>query len=360
LKEVLSGFDAEGIARSLAALSLPGKNGGASGASPLPPFRSRQIFNWIWRGAASFSDMTDLPADLREGLAEEFSLYGTAVEERLDAADGASKLRIRLEDRLAVEAVLLTDGAGRKTACISTQAGCPIGCAFCKTGSLGFARNLRSYEISEQFLHLSRCAGGVPIANIVVMGMGEPLLNLEETRKALELIIAAKDFSPRRITLSTSGIPAGIRELADKGPPVELAFSLTTADEDLRRRLMPGTANIPLEEVKAALAYYQQKSGRRVTLECVLLGGLTAGAEQAEKTAAFARGLYAAVNVIPWNPVEGLLFEGLAEPAEAEISGYCRVLENAGLTVTRRYRKGGEIAGACGQLGVTNCRADGS
>jgi 23S rRNA (adenine2503-C2)-methyltransferase len=189
------------------------------------------------------------------------------------------------------------------------------------------------------------------------MGMGEPLLNLEALRTALEILCDSSglNLSRRKITISTSGIIPGILDMAENGPQAELAFSLTSAREALRDRLMPGVQGNPLAETKEALRMYQKKQGRRITLELVLLGGINTGEEEAQALAAFAAGLSAVVNLIPWNPVEGLKFEGknLREPAEKEIETFKALLEQRGLTVTRRYRRGRSISGACGQLGVT-------
>ncbi|GHV37664.1 putative dual-specificity RNA methyltransferase RlmN [Spirochaetia bacterium] len=333
--------------------------------APLPPFRSKQIFKWIARGAVSFEEMTDLDKALREDLGSRFLLRSTRVSSQLEDGDGTVKLQIDLFDGARIEAVLLSDADERKTACISTQAGCPAGCVFCKTGSLGFSRSLDSAEIVEQFLHLRALAarnspgaasGETGIANIVIMGMGEPLLNLGELRRALSFFFDAEGLgiSRRRITLSTSGVIPGIRDLADNGPHIRLACSLTSARGDLRKRLMPLAASNPLPQLKAALGYYQQKSGQRITLEAVLLGGLNTGREDAAAMAGFAKGLDAVINLIPWNPVEGLQFEGapLREPSRAELEGFAALLEKSGLKVTRRYRKGRGVAGACGQLGV--------
>ncbi|WP_010258324.1 23S rRNA (adenine(2503)-C(2))-methyltransferase RlmN [Treponema primitia] len=339
---VLSGLSPEQLAELLEA-TLPGQ----------PSFRTAQIFKWIARGALSFNDMTDLSRELREELSARHSLYGSSIADRLEDPDGTVKLKIRLADGAMVEAVLLADGEGRQTACISTQAGCPVGCVFCKTGSLGFLRNLESYEIVEQFLHIRSISP--TIANIVIMGMGEPLLNLEELRKALD-IITHKDgigLSKRRITLSTSGIVEGIRHLADAGPDIRLAVSLTTADPTLREQLMPIGRSNPLPELKEALQYYQKKRNRRITLETVLLGGINTRNEDIDALVNFARGLDAAVNLIPWNPVEGMTFRdhALRQPSGAEITQFTRELTRRGITVTRRFRKGSSIAGACGQLG---------
>jgi 23S rRNA (adenine2503-C2)-methyltransferase len=190
--------------------------------------------------------MNNLPLQLREELSTRFALRPDTAEEILRGTDGTVKLVLEFPDHVRIESVLLTDGPGRKTACISTQAGCPMGCVFCKTGRMGFLRNLDSSEIVEQFLRLKDLAKGTnaadtpadshPVSNIVVMGMGEPLLNLTELRRAVEVITCDRGlhFSKRRITVSTCGIAEGIEDLADNGPGVRLALSLTTADEPLR------------------------------------------------------------------------------------------------------------------------------
>jgi 23S rRNA (adenine2503-C2)-methyltransferase len=323
-----------------------------------PAFRATQIFKWIARGASSFDDMTDLPRELREDLAARSALYGSALVRRLEDPDGTAKLQLRLADGALIEAALLRDDRGRHTACLSTQAGCPVRCVFCKTGSLGFFRNLEAHEIVEQFLHLRR--GNPSIANVVIMGMGEPLLNLTELRKAMEIITHREGLglSKRRITLSTSGVVAGIRDLTDSGPDLRLAVSLTTADQALREELMPIARANPLPALKEALLRHQEKLGRRITLEAVLLGGVNTRDEDIAGIAAFARGLDAVVNLIPWNPVEGLSFRGrpLREPAAAEVGRFSRELARLGLTVTRRYRKGRSVSAACGQLGAVPAR----
>jgi 23S rRNA (adenine2503-C2)-methyltransferase len=320
----------------------------------LPPYRTKQIFKWILAGAASFEEMTNLPLPLRKELEGNFDILSGSVESELGDPDGTVKLRLCLGDGAAVEAVILSDGDGRKTACLSTQAGCPMACVFCKTGQLGFKRNLEAREISSQFLHLLRKDPG--LSHVVIMGMGEPLLNLEELREALGFITLEEglNISKRRITLSTCGIAPGILDLAEKGPDIRLALSLTSARQELRERLMPVSKSHPLPAVKESLRYYQKKRERRITLEAVLLGGINTAREDAEALAAFAAGLETVVNLIPWNPVEGLLFEGkpLSAPTAAEISGFASALEKRGLKVTRRMGKGLGISGACGQLGA--------
>ena len=320
---------------------------------PLPTFRAKQIFKWIARGATNFDSMTDLSQELRKDLNDRFAVQETHISETLTDSDGTIKLQIALQDGAKIEAVVLVDGEGRKTACISTQVGCPMGCAFCKTGSLGFLRNLSAAEITEQLFHCRAVAG--EIANIVIMGMGEPLLNLEHLRTAMNIWSdpAGLGMSRRRITISTSGIISGIRDLADHGPEVRLAISLTTADPQLRELLMPVTKANPLSELTEALRYFQSKHNKRITLEAVMLGGLTTRKEDALAIAAFAKGLDVIINLIPWNPVNGMGLRGKAflEPSDREIDHMVKLLEERGLRVTRRFRKGRGVSGACGQLG---------
>ena len=330
---------------------------------PVPRYRAAQIFARLAAGATSFDEMTNLPLTMRADFTGRFLARPPVSVTEHRGGDGTVKLAVKFDDGAVIEAVLLTDGsAGRRyTACLSTQAGCPAGCVFCRTGGTGFLRNLSAAEIVEQILLLEAAAAGndTPgrerrISNIVVMGMGEPLLNLAALRKALEIICDNRglNFSKRRITVSTCGITGGITDLADNGPAVRLALSLTTADEDLRRRLMPVTAAHPLGKVKDALRYFQAKGGARITLEAVLLGGINTGETDARKMAEFAAGLDAAVNLIPWNPAKGLEFEGrpLREPSLPEVEAFERSLRSLGLNVTRRFRRGRGVMGACGQL----------
>jgi len=322
--------------------------------SNLPAFRQRQIHKWISSLAGSFDEMTNLPISLRRELKENFSLESGYVSSGQQDADGTVKLGITLNDGLVIEGVILSDMEGRKTACISTQAGCPLGCIFCKTGKLGFRRNLTSLEISDQFLKLKR--KDRDISHVVVMGMGEPLLNLDELRKSLDYLMESGgiNISKRRITISTSGIEKGILELAEKGPYVRLALSLTTARSELREKLMPSSRENPLPLVKKALLKYQEKTQRRITLEMVLMGGINTFPADAEAAADFAGGLDSLINLIPWNPVAGSEYEGrpLKAPSPKEIREFTSVLENLGLKVTQRYGKGLGISGACGQLGI--------
>ena len=326
--------------------------------SPLPKFRADQVFKWIQKGATSFEEMTNIPAALKKELNGRFCVYSTCVEGFHEDGE-TKKIVVSLKDGAKIEAVLLSDEKNRLTACLSVQAGCPAGCVFCKTGTLGFKRNLESNEIIEQFLRLQNISSakksGHIIDNIVIMGMGEPLLNPDNLRKAIAFLTDSKglNFSRRRITVSTCGICSQLFDLAQNGPYVRLALSLVTADEVLRSCLMPVTGENPLHRLKEALMLFQKKSGDRVTLEIPLLGGINTREEDAKSVADFAQGLKTVINIIPWNPVSSLEFNGtpLREPEKKEIADYIGMLESYKLKVTLRMHKGQKIMGACGQLG---------
>lgn len=342
--------------------------------SALPSFRLRQIRGWVSRGVRDFSEMKNLPRALRETLSDKFDIFSSSVTAVLEDSDGTKKFQITLDDGNKIEAVILRDSEGRKTACLSTQAGCMRSCLFCQTGKLGFKRNLMAHEIIEQFLQLRAREPGFPsaqistdasdknlnhtprtLSHIVIMGMGEPLLNLPELRKALDYFMSAEGMgiSKRRITLSTAGIAAGIRDLADNGPDIRLAFSLFSANQEIRDKFIPLSLSNPLPLIKENLLYYQQKQKQRITLELVLLRGINTSEEDARRIADFGRGLDCVVNLIPWNPVDNILFEGktLASPSAKELALFNASLEKHKLNVTRRISKGRSVSGACGQLG---------
>jgi 23S rRNA (adenine2503-C2)-methyltransferase len=333
--------------------------------SPLERFRILQIYRWIIQGSSGFEQMTDIPLLLRNELKMRFNIFSGSVVSCHDDSY-AKKIAIGLYDGKKIESVLLNDGKNRLTACLSTQVGCPIGCVFCKTGSLGFYRNLESFEIAEQFLFLRAAAEKKEnsfkkdehiIDNIVVMGMGEPFLNLTELRKTITVFNDpdGMNFSKRRITVSTCGIVDGLFDIANNGPYFRLALSLATADEQLRNLLIPASKSNPLEKIKEALILFQRNGGGRVTLEIPLLGGINTSEKDALSIKKFTLGLDSIINIIPWNPVNDLKLEGkpLLEPEKNETLNFKRKLENYGLKVTMRLHKGRSVMGACGQLGAT-------
>lgn len=312
------------------------------------PFRAKQIFSWIAAGEITFDQMTNISATMRKHWEQKETLYSTKITKTCNDPDGTIKLQITCADGAAIETVLLIDHAGRKTACVSCQVGCPMNCAFCQTGHLGYTRNLLAGEIVEQFLHLERQAG--KLDSIVFMGMGEPMLNLDAIRKTITILThpEGRGLSKRRITISTCGLSDGIRSLADDGPDIRLAVSLTTANEQLRNELMPVTRTHPLNQLKEAISYFSKKTGKRVTLEAALMGGINTTEKNAEELAKFSQGLSVHINLIPWNAVPELRF---TTPSSAETAAFVRMLESRGLNVTLRTRRGRSIGGACGQLG---------
>lgn len=317
-----------------------------------PAYRARQAYAWFSRGIADFASMTNLPRPVRDTLSARFhgKVRSSSVAREMEDPDGSLKLQIRLRDGSAVECVLLEDIEGRKTACLSSQVGCPMGCAFCKTGSLGFLRNLGADEIMEQFHFLRERRGA--ISNVVFMGMGEPMLNLPAVRKAIALLSDPEGIgiSLRKITISTSGVVPGILDLAEKGPYVRLAVSLTTADPALRSELMPVNRKWPLDTLKQALLSYQQRTNDRITLEAVIIGNVNASDADALALASWIAPLKVQVNLIAWNPVEGMEYQ---TPSPAQMRHFRELLESRGIVVVQRMSRGRGVMGACGQLGDT-------
>jgi 23S rRNA (adenine2503-C2)-methyltransferase len=313
-------------------------------------YRAEQIRQWLFASRAeSFDDMTNLPKDLRGKLAAVFQLWTAAVERHHQAADGTEKLLLRLHDGHTIECVLLRDG-NRRTICISSQVGCAMGCIFCASGLDGVIRNLTAGEIVEQMLRLARLLPKEErLSHIVVMGMGEPLANLDRLLPALAEATSATGLgiSHRRITISTVGLPPAIDRLAELDARFQLAVSLHAPDDELRNQLVPVNKNTGLEAIVAAADQYFETSGRRLTFEYVLLGGLNDGPQHAQKLAALLRGRLALVNVIPYNPVPGLPYH---TPSKNSVRRFVQILEDAGLNVQIRERKGDEINAACGQL----------
>jgi 23S rRNA (adenine2503-C2)-methyltransferase len=315
-----------------------------------PRMRARQIRRWLLAGRAeSFDQMTDLPQNLRQALAAEFVPFGTRIARHLEAKDGTHKLLLRLHDGQLIECVLLQE-AGRHTTCISTQVGCGMGCVFCASGLNGVARNLTTGEILEQLLRLRNLLpAGERLTHIVVMGMGEPLANLDGLLPTLD-VATAKDglgISARHITISTVGLPAKIRRLADLGKPYHLAVSLHAPNDSLRTRIVPTNDKTGLPAILEAAHYFFAQTGRQVTYEYVLLRDLNDSAEHARELARLLHGRRAHVNLIPFNDVEGLPYR---RPTEDALAAFVEELRRADISVKVRKRKGSEIDAACGQL----------
>ncbi len=315
-----------------------------------PAWRARSVHRWLFaRRAESFADMTDLPQDLRPLLAAEFRIWTTTIVTHRRADDGTEKLLLELHDGQRIECVLLRDGP-RRTVCISSQVGCAMGCVFCASGLDGVIRNLSTGEILEQVLRLARLLPPAErISHIVVMGMGEPLANLDRLLPALAEAQHPEGLgiSQRRITISTVGLPPAIDRLAAEKPGYHLAVSLHAADDPLRTRLVPVNKAIGIDAVLAAADRYWEASGRRLTFEYVLLGGVNDAAEDAEKLVRLLAGRAVLLNVIPYNPVAGLPWR---EPTATAQDRFLDVLRAAGVNVQIRRRKGARIDAACGQL----------
>ena len=338
------------------------------GAWGEPAYRARQVARWALReGVTSFDAMTDLPAALRARLAEAYTLAPPAELARTAADDGlTTKVLLDLGGSEpgapgfdAVEAVRMdydperpehaSGTRGRSTVCVSTQAGCAMGCVFCATGQQGFTRNLTPSEILAQVLHFTRGDAGLRVSNVVFMGMGEPLANYGPTLRAVRWLIDPHglDMRARGVTISTVGLEAPIRRLAAEGLQVGLTVSLHAPDDDLRRRLIPTAGGVTIDGLLDASREYVERTGRRVTFAYALLEGVNDEPEQARRLAERVRGMRAHVNLIPYNPTAG---EGLRRPSTARVRAFQRELQAAGVNATVRIERGVEIAAACGQL----------
>lgn len=315
-----------------------------------PKFRARQIVKWLFDSrVTSFAEMSDLPRALRDKLAQEFSLWTSTVLTHQRSADGTEKLLLRMADRGDIECVLLRDGT-RRTICVSSQVGCAMGCVFCASGLNGVERSLTHGEIIEQMLRLSRLLPtDERLSHIVMMGMGDPLANLPGVLGALAWASSPQGLgiSARRITISTVGIPAAIRKLADMDCRYHLAISLHAPNDELRSKLVPVNAKIGMAAIFDAAEYFFEKTGRRLTFEYVLLAGINDQPAQAEELAELLAGRGALLNVIPYNPVAGLPYR---TPSRQATARFREILESRGIVIKIRQRKGDDINAACGQL----------
>lgn len=316
-------------------------------------YRKAQIAHWLYaRGALDFSEMTDLPKALREALAQEWRISEFALVEAYPSQDGSVKYLFTLLDGKKTEAVYMPY-ENRKTVCLSSMVGCPAGCTFCATGALGFGRNLTAGEILSQLLAIAHHQGISPreIRNVVLMGMGEPLLNLPNVLKAIRLLLHPQGLamSPRRITLSTVGIPKGIYRLAEEDLGVRLALSLHAPDDETRRRIIPTAHRYSVAEILEAVRHYYAKTKRRITFEYTLLKGLNDHPWQARLLAKLLRGISAHVNLIPFNPWEGAPVEGTPKPG---ILAFAEELRRQGIPTSIRFSRGQDVGAACGQLAL--------
>jgi len=315
-------------------------------------FRAKQIWEWLWKkNVPDFASMSNLSAKLRTELSQFFSFYKLQIANEQVSKDKSSKLAMKLCDEQQIEMVLIP-AKQRATVCISSQVGCPLSCSFCATATMGFVRNLHAYEIYQQvFLahQLAQERYNVRLSNIVIMGMGEPLLNFDAVSQAVQLITSPQglEMSPSRITLSTVGIPSGIKRLADSNLNIQLAISLHSADPQKRRELMPIAKTHPLRELSHAVQYYHRTTNQRITLEYLLLDGVNDSIKDAEKLALFCRAFPVKINIIEYNPNP---FASYAQSTEERLTDFVACLESKNMLVQVRRSRGKDIDAACGQL----------
>lgn len=336
-----------------------------------PVYRVDQLLTWLYpRRVDSWDAMTNLPKALREQLRSSFALHLPSLVTKQGSRDTTQKFLWRLQDGAFIESVLIPaspalygEQSDRHTLCISTQVGCAYGCKFCASGLEGWKRNLRPEEILGQVLAIERwhqeqkpedrratsASDDRLVSNIVVMGMGEPLANYDALMRALGILNASwgAGIGARKITISTSGLAPQIRKLAEEPLQFRLAISLHGATDEVRQQIMPVNRKYPLKELTAAGEYYQQKKGRMITLEYILIAGINDQLSQVKPLAALAKKLHAKVNLIPYNKVDGLEWERPTEPVQESFLAH---LEQERITATLRREKGHDIDAACGQL----------
>jgi 23S rRNA (adenine2503-C2)-methyltransferase len=327
----------------------PADLGRALGEVVTPAFRVRQVEEWLHaHGAGSFETMTNLPKDARAALAERFSVAQPEVLTRTEpGADGSQKYLFELADGNRIESVYMPMG-DRASICLSSQAGCAVGCTFCVTGFFGAGRNLTPAEMLGQFFIIQR-EKQIPMEqmNVVFMGMGEPLLNFENLVITLDVLY--RSIAPRRVTVSTSGIIPGIEELAKLERRPNLAISINAPDRKRREEIMPITAKYPLDDLMKSLRGFPLEKGRDITIEYVLLAGYNDSSRDAVALARLVRGIHAKVNAIPFNE-DANLPAWMKRPSDREIDRFVDALVRNGVRVTVRRSKGRDIAAACGQL----------
>lgn len=315
-----------------------------------PKFRASQIYDWLWkRFVRDFDSMRNIPKSLRDKLQEHFTIPAVAISTAQHSSDGTIKLGFELHDGHFVEGVLIPSGK-RMTACISSQVGCSLSCTFCATGYLPRKRNLEFDEIFDQVALIRELAEETydrPLSNIVLMGMGEPLLNYKNVLKAMEKVSdpEAMGMSPQRITLSTAGISKMIKKLGDDGVRFNLALSLHASSNEKRSKIMPINESNTLEDLVEALNYFYDKTGSRITLEYCVIDGVNDSKEDAAELTAFARQIKCKINLIEYNPIDMAEFK-----SSKAIDRFAQILEKNRLIVNVRRSRGKDIDAACGQL----------
>ncbi len=311
-------------------------------------FRAKQIFEWIYQHqVASIEEMTNLSKPLREKLTGAFHLFESQIVTESVATDGTRKLLLSWSDGQTTECVLIP-GENRRTACISTQVGCPVGCVFCASGLDGVKRNLHAGQIVEQVMRLKRlCEPEHRLSNVVFMGLGEPLANYDNTTAALRLINGSIGIGARKITISTVGLPKQMRRLADEQLQFTLALSLHAPTDELRQKLIPWAEGVTIEELVGAAQHYFERTGREVTLEYVLLADINDSPQHAKDVAKICKKMRANVNLILYNPVPDLPYR---RPTDATARQFLATLKDNGVNAHLRPSRGLDIDSACGQL----------
>ncbi len=326
------------------------------GKEGIPPYRAEQLAGWLYgKGVDDIGAMTDLSRELREALARDWEAVALEVESLHHSVDGTAKAILKARDGARVESVVIPE-EDRTTLCVSTQVGCPLACSFCATGKLGLTRNLSTAEIVDQVCRMSAVLGeGRRITNIVFMGMGEPLLNLDNVIEAIRLLIHPKAFAiaPRRVTVSTVGVVPRIEPLL-RSVPINLAVSLHATTDEVRNELVPLNRKFPLEVLLGTLRDLDCITRRRpVFFEYTLIAGINDSPEDARRLAPLLRGIPSKINLIPMNPHED---SPHGSPSEAVIDRFLREVAATGLRVTLRRSRGSDIQAACGQLALRSGR----
>ncbi len=325
-----------------------------------PKFRAKQVFEWLYdKRVFDFDKMLNLPKSLRSKLKENAEIFSLASRGKMISdSTGTQKFLLVTEDNRAIEAVIIPENK-RVTLCISTQVGCPLDCKFCATGLMGFKRNLTASEIVDQYLLLQK-EYDKQITNIVFMGMGEPLLNYENTLKAIEIFVSeeTRGLSKNRITVSTAGIPPKIIALAESGLRVKIALSLHSTFDEIRSQLMPVNKKYPLKEVYSSLEYYAKKTKTRITFEYTMFEGLNDREEDIKRLVKLTRKIPSKINLIPFNSISHMnpdKFSASLKPTPRKrILEFAEKLREAKVSVFLRNTQGDDIAAACGQLAVKN------
>lgn len=321
-----------------------------------PAFRARQVIRWLYvRRVSGFEEMTDLSKDLRRRLEEVAVIPSLHLKDPKESAQDTTKYLFTLPDGNQVESVRMRYlehlGPGRVAVCISSQVGCAMACDFCASGKLGLLRNLKTWEIADQVTQIQRRLDSVGerVANVVFMGIGEPLHNFRNVMRALRLINHGDGLGVgmRHVAISTSGLVPEIRKLAEKRLPIKLAISLHATDDETRNALMPVNRRWPLEELLAACRDYQAATGRRITFEYVMLEGVNDSVEEADRLVGRLKGLRSLVNLIPWNPIDHPEFR---RSSKARVRAFQERVQAGGIRCTVRQEKGSDIDAACGQL----------